>query len=295
MLRNCLIAVILYPLLFGGYAWVLREALKTPDRWIVAAIAAAVSWLGLLLVNGARYDVRAWRAQRRAREQGTPDDGDLFAAVGPVASRGTALKAPFSGRDCVGYLYEVGPPRDGEASARDWFGFAFAPFAVQTPAGEVMVDSMPVFEQIDKESIEGPEECERARAYVASTQFERIGGADIIKLSKTVLGAHSGRGATRKDFHVGDATELDRGMEIIEQRLEPGTPVTITGRWDSASHAIVADKSQGYVQLKIGTTLADDSAFPSGAFVKFVFGLLLATAPAAVALYVTGQLPAFLR
>jgi hypothetical protein len=292
MLRNCLVAVVLYPLLFGGYAWLLREALHTPERWIVSAIAAAVSWMGLMLVNGSRYDVRIWRAQRRAREHGAPEDGDLFAATGTLAARGTPLKAPFSGRDCVGYLYEVGLPPDGDgSSARDWFGFAYAPCEVQTPAGSVLIDSMPVLEQIDKENIESPEERQRAGAYIASTNFDRIGGADIIKLSKTVLSAHSGRGAIRRDFHVGDAETIDREMEVIEQRLEPGTLVTVTGRWDSASHAIVADASQGYVQLQIGAVAAADSPFPFGAFMKFVWGLLLAAAPAVAALYFTGKLP----
>src|SRR5215212_523316 len=137
MLRNCTAAVVVWIALAIGYFTTLRT-LPGAGKYFAALAMATVVAMGLALIHGVRYSISDWRARRRLARGERPRDGDLAAATGPVHPTLDALQAPFSGRPCVLYSYEIGLPHSGEGRpARDYVGFGMTRCAVRTPYREI--------------------------------------------------------------------------------------------------------------------------------------------------------------
>jgi hypothetical protein len=272
MLRNCLLAAILWIVLAAAYAVVLAGRLPFP----FAVAAGTIVWVGLVLIHGSRYALRDWQARNRMARGERPGDGDFVSAVGEIRPQvGEVLHAPFSGRECVLYAYDIGKVRNGESSARDYAGFAMTRCAVHTPYGSFQLGAFPAMEHVPRQYAE-PEQLAR---FIAATTFEEFPG--VTGVVKGMIALHTRKPPLRVDWQLGTpGANPTLGEERV---IESGATVTVLGRYEATSNTIVSDaKEKGFLRLRTGGRAREVSAFPGEFATKLLAGLVIAIAPNAL-------------
>jgi len=265
MVRNCTIAVVLWVALVAAYViYVWNEV-----PWVGSLVAATAVWIGLVMINGARYALRDWNARNRMARSERPRDGELVSAVGELRGVMDTLRAPFSGRECVYYSYELGAQRtEKNYAARDYSGFGMARSAVHTPYGSFTIGSLPVVEGLGTT----PVDRDLVKQYIGSTEFTPLDG--LREMVRTVAGLHTQPPPVKVDWRIGEPRADIDAAEIKETIIEPGTTVTAIGRYVAASNAIVSDTNdQGYLRIRRGGDARKVSVFPFEAAWKLLGGL----------------------
>lgn len=271
MARNCGLSVVFWFVLAAVYSYVLRDQ-PSPNKYFVVIGMATVVWFGALTIYGARYKLRDWSARRRMARGERPQDGDLVAATGPIHPVFEPLHAPFSGRECVVYEYEIGPRRTGESNrARDYVGYGMTRCAVRTKNGEFALGSFPVLEHFFETTVDR----RAAFEYIANTPFEELSG--VIGAVKTIMTVHKTAPPLRKDWKVGDTSDFNRSTaEAVEKIIAPGETVTAFGRWVAGSNAIVSDtKEKGFLRVQRGGDAQHVPGVPWGAIGSFIGGAVV--------------------
>ena len=273
MIRNCVVAVIAWVALLVIYGIVLFRESPGP---LIFLIASGV-WVGLVLINASRYSLRDWRARNRMARGERPQNGELVAATGTIRPFMEPLIAPFTGRECVVYSYNVGPSgtRRRDNPAKDYSGFAMTRCSVHTPYGSFALGSFPTVDGLPAEH-----HVDRARAaeYIGTTQFTRLSG--MRELVNAMIALYSAKPPIRYDWQISEPDSEPATAAIEERVVEVGKVVTVFGRYDSASSSIVTDtKEKGFLRLRPGGNPREVSSFPGEAAAKFLVGLLLAAGP----------------
>ena len=269
MIVNCSVALALWVALAGGYFYVLRD-IPGSGKYFAALAMATVVWMGVAMIHGVRYQLRDWRARKRMARGERPLDGDLAAAIGTVHTTFETLQAPFSGRECVLYSYEIGPPGGGEGKpARDYVGYGMTRCAVRTPYGEFALGSFPVLEHV----FETEADRVAAEHYVATTQFENLGG--VVAALRSMMGVHTTAPPLKKDWQIGSAGNIHRA-EVLEKIIAPGETITAFGRYVAASNSIISDtKQKGFLRVRRGGDALHAPSIPWNAIGSFFGGIAL--------------------
>src|SRR5205085_7081560 len=97
--------------------------------------------------------------------------GRLEAASGPIRPLGASLEAPFTGRRCIAYEYDVKPGGEG---ASDYAGVAMVPSVIDSTRGPARLLGWPMLDQFLPAQPHAIDE-RRGDAYLASTAFEDVG------------------------------------------------------------------------------------------------------------------------
>lgn len=269
MPRNCLIAIVVWIALFAGYSYYLYRAdLPLEGALLGGAMMSFLVGLGLAMISGARFAARDRRALERFRRGERPRDGELAAVTGEIRASFEPLHAPLSGRECVVYRYDIGPPnrRNSESRARDYVGFAFARCAVHSPYGTYALGSFPVLNGFPEQR----HDAARAREYVAATQYEEF--SNVLTLAKYTLELHHQPPPVRVDWQLGTVPERLDGTEAKEAIVANGTTVTAYGRYSSATNSLVSGtKSEGYLRLYSGSA----TTLSTSAMAQLVTGIAL--------------------
>jgi hypothetical protein len=273
MKRNCIVAFILWIALVAGYFYVLRE-LPGNGKYFGALAMGTIVAFGLMMITGVRYSIADWRAKQRQARGERPHDGDLTAAIGPVQPALDTLTAPFSGRPCVLYAYEIGPQSTGDGrAARDYVGFGMTRCSVRTPYGEIALGSFPVLEHVFENEVDR----KVAAQYVANTNFQEAGG--ITAVVKSMMAVHTTAPPLKQDWKIGNSSVDVEDADVSEKIIAPGDTITAIGRYVAASNAIVSDTQQkGFLRLRRGGDALHVSAVPWNAIGAFFGGLALIAA-----------------
>jgi len=268
MVRNCSIAIIVWILLVAGYGYYLWPQVRDEARWIVPLVMGSVVWGGLASIHGTRYALRDWRARNRLARGERPQDGDLVSAIGAIRPVFEPLRAPFTGRECVLYSYEIGPPPSGQGRvAKDYAGFGMVPCEVQTPYGAFRLGTFPILENLADDRGDRTLGDE----YVQATTFEEL---SIATVAKRIFAIHTQPPPLRIDWRIGQPSHV--GLQYVEQILAPGQTITAIGRYISANNSIVSDtKDKGYLRVRPGGDPRRVSSFPSEALGKLFGGLAI--------------------
>jgi len=269
MKRNCSIAIIIWLALAVGYWYVMRE-IAGSGKYIAALAMATVVSMGLALIHGVRFSIADWKAKKRLARGERPRDGELAAATGPVAAAFEPLQAPFSGRPCVLYAYEIGAPQRGDArQARDYVGFGMIRCNVRTPYGEIALGSFPVLEHFYETEVDRA----AAIAYVEGTNFTEPDG--VTGMIKSMFGVHTTAPPLKQDWKIGKPSDLHHA-EVSEKILAPGDTITAIGRYVAASNAIVSDtKEKGFLRVRRGGEALKVPAVPWNAIGGFFGGIAI--------------------
>ncbi len=268
MLRNCSIAIAVWIVLFLGYSFCLVQSdLPFEGALFGGALMASLVGFGLAMVNGARHATRDRRALARFHRGERPGDGEVAAVAGEIRPAFEPLHAPFSGRECVLYRYDIGPHRGGSHSmARDYAGFALARCAIHTPYGTFALGSFPVLNGFPEEQ----GDADRAQEYVDATAFEEF--SDVRTLAKLALERCRQPPPLRLDAGLGKAPESVRGGEAKEAIVASGAAVTAYGRYSAAANALVSGtKDRGALRLYAGSP----SPAAAGALSQLLTGIVL--------------------
>lgn len=227
-----------------GYAlFCLRAPLPTfvwtaEGAEVAGPVAGFFLWFSLLFVRYARQNEEdlALLKKRNLR------DGERAFICGAIKPVGPLLRAPFSGKDCVGYSYRVTHKSDtGKATWTDYEGYALSPFVIRSPKGDIKPvpeASNDFFYELSQEKLGEAED--RAREYLRSTDFGSpksgiLGGSSR---TKKIVG---GPGEFRCDSAIGDPPQDLRGCRLEERIIQPGENVYAIGVYSSADTALFPD------------------------------------------------------
>ncbi|HEY0140842.1 MAG TPA: hypothetical protein VGF48_08095 [Thermoanaerobaculia bacterium] len=170
--RSCLLLLLGWGVAaYGFYSYFVSiRDFGSPMYW-----GSAVA--GLLVVAAIGYAVGIGATHRERRLlldaiAGTPLEDGTWAGVSGTIQATNPLTAPLSGERVVAYEYKISREEKLGKSHSEivyYAGKALAPSTIATRHGSVRLLAVPSFADVEAESLTQP--VERARSYVAATQF----------------------------------------------------------------------------------------------------------------------------
>lgn len=231
-------------------------------------LACFVFYFGIWYWRDALRTYADVRLVRRAIREDAPEDGRRAAVIGTLEPQGDLLRAPFSGRDCVAYWYEVFRFSRAELGMirQLFWGLGIAPSAVHTPATPVKL--LGYFEYRDWEELVDDDSFRNAEAYIASTRFTPTDwrgrtvdwqGAGARPAIGAALALHAAQGnadSFRQDYQDLEETHPApalRRLRLHEHVLPPGTVVCAFGLYSDAQRGLLADpgSTKGRIDLML--------------------------------------------
>lgn len=245
LVRGCLGALLLYAAVVVVLTAVLLAAgahREGMDALVASAIGGTVLTFGLLYWWGIRAVSAEARLVRQALREVPRVDGQRVAVIGTIEFEGVPLQAPFSGRECIAYWYEVLRARRTQSGFDHhfFFGWRIAPLAVRTPGGDVHL--LASFDKPGWETRTEDTDYANANDYVGTTAFSpapELGPAtwgDLEELRTQVP-------PVRADYAKNPPAPDVRTLTLRESRLERGAAVCAFGRYSAAREALVPDPS----------------------------------------------------
>jgi hypothetical protein len=269
--RVALAGVVLV-LLFTAYVRAFRGHVigswRDIDDWRVpvamAAVVTVFSFITLLAL-AAVLQARRERAQTAAFARGAPYRDHEFAAVaGTVRALDGTLTAPFSGRRCLAYEYEVwlgqgsipGRLRNPEAG-RGWAGVtgvALAPTVIDGPQGPVRIMGWtPLAPRFRPAWFDGRqnEVNRRLRELIAARKFEPMTGVKGFRLLGRLVGLQSDDdGRVAQDWCLDEAVlEAPRAVDISETVIEVGERIGACGLWSEEKRGLYGQVGRAGLEL----------------------------------------------
>jgi len=197
--KGCGLIVGLWIVLAAAYGYI---AWQKTHEWVPSAMIAVLggTFAAVLLgsVIGLFTGARDHGALRRAINGEPFRDGRLEAASGAIRPLAAALEAPFTGRSCVAYEYDVKQPGAGHS---EFAGFALTPSVIDTLRGSVRVLGWPIQDTFPQQA--AAVGLDRGEAYLHTATFEPLGPTTILSVMNELLADDDG--AIRKDLRIGGA------------------------------------------------------------------------------------------
>lgn len=225
--------------LFAGYAAFLSDVFEAPGNLLAAGVGALCAMALFGAAGNWWHGRRDAAAFRRAIRGVAPRDGSLTVVSGPIRPLGAPLSAPFSGRACVAYEYDVLPRAGGETVAHDLTGVAMTPSVVEAAHGGVRLLGFPLLDEFPRTERADSAWRERAERYVAETTFEPMQGLRVVKLLAMLEDALADAdGAVRKDCRLA-ADPVPLGDRVLRERVvEVGQQVCAIGLYRADLRAL---------------------------------------------------------
>ncbi len=242
--KGCLTIVAAWIAVFAGYYVVLRSRVEPPGDIFLALFGS----IGLFMLVSAVWQVvfgKGDQAALRRAAKGLPLlDGEKEAVWGTIVPTGSPLSAPFSGRACVGYEYDVKKapnPQDEGPTGSEASGWALAPSIIRSSRGDVrllgfgLLDEFPASHQ-ERE----PLARDRAAEFLSTTRFEQMGLSQIGKMiSEMDRALESEQGSSRRDWKMAKGEIAVGDNLLIEKLVGIGDTVTAVGVYDASQGALV--------------------------------------------------------
>ena len=226
MKKGCGLVLIVWMALVGAYGYVAWQRIQ--ELFPAAMIGLLGGTFAAMMVAsfaGLFTGARDRAALRRAINADAAQAGRLEAASGPIRPTGAALEAPFTGRPCVAYEYDV---KQAGLEQSEYAGVALAPSTIDTIRGSVSVLGWAMLDQFPAEDGAAIDRARGAR-YLQAATFEPLGLTSIISILGELLSDDDG--AIRKDFRMAAGGFELEGRTIKEKILPVGAVITILGRW----------------------------------------------------------------
>jgi hypothetical protein len=228
--KGCATVILVWAACVGLYAYLASTRLKEP---VPIAIIGFLGGTFAAMLVGATTGLVSGSGDRAAVRRalaGEPmEDGRLEAASGPVRPLGAPMLAPFTGRPCVAYEYDVKP--HGREGQSDFAGVALAPCVVDSARGPVKLLGwalLDAFKGASKDDIDRP----RGAAYLATAASEPLSLRKVLSVFSELTSDDDG--SIRKDYRTGDGAVELQGKWIQEKIIAPNQPVTALGIWNAA-------------------------------------------------------------
>lgn len=249
MKRACLLSVALFAALYAAYAWWLWPRVPMPGPPILAFFGAVGTAMLLSSLFETRQLVRDLSALSREEAGAAMEEGRVEAASGPIVPLGEPLAAPFTGRPCVAYEYEVesrAASSSGDGAPKPATGVALTPSVVKSRRGDVAFLGWALLDEVPKKRVKDDEGVACARAYLeglAPGQVERLGIGNALGTLQELLADDDGW--IRKDWRTTDAPFDPAECRLMERAVPAGETVTVFGRYDSAKGGLGPARTGG--------------------------------------------------
>jgi hypothetical protein len=182
----------------------------------------------------------------------------LFGFIYPL--HGSALKAPFSHKDCIAYSYSI-QTGSGEDAYKKYEGFRIMPSVIMTRRGDVKLFAFPELKGFAT-TPENEMSYQNASNYIRSTTFQTFKVSEIRKAYESVIEElMDNSGSVRKDTKFSRVAET-KEEEIVTLKIAEGDDeisqedtleeicvgvrdeVCLMGTWSSAKQGIVSDYTE---------------------------------------------------
>ena len=204
-----------------------------------------------------------------------PEDGHVFAAVGPAVPIDEPLRSPIGDEACVAYGYHVysrelvryrGPSSSSTQIQQSYHmgGMAMCPFVIKTLAGDVRILGFAIPDAFPEKVVSAPQTRSRLLAYIAKTEFEEQRGLGIKqKLAEMKQILTDNAGEHRYDWKSNKLeTMLDKSTTYAsEQCLPVGSQVCVIGKYSEQHGGLINDLSAGGMEVFLGDIDNAVSAF----------------------------------
>lgn len=238
MKKSCGLSLLVWLACTGVYGWLAWT--KTGEKFPAAAVGFLGGTFAAMLVGSAAGLVTGGsdrEALKRAAAGEPPKDGRLEAASGRVRPLGAPLEAPFTGRACVAYEYDVKNPA---AERSDFAGVALTPCAIDTPRGPVRILGWSMLDEFPK-ALQEEIDLARGLSYLRSAKLEPLGLVSALSFFKNLVTDQDG--SIRKDMRIADREPDLEGKRIEEKVVPVGSTVTVLGIWSEAERGIAPGSS----------------------------------------------------
>jgi hypothetical protein len=259
VVKGCIMMLVLFAALFGGYFWVLRH-LEFPIN-VILAVFGSIGLLILLssikqVIFGDGHD----SAFKRALKGEPLREGEVEAVWGQITPVGDVLlTSPFTGQECIAYEYDSKRPEvtndEGESSSQgsSISGYGLTPSVIRSNRGDVRLLGFSMLTDFPEQDLDTfPFVLENANTYVQATQFKQMGVTNIVSaLSSMDDMLADDDGSVRQDWAMRKKHELDLGSDRLSEKIIlPGDVVTAVGLWDP-TRGIVPSIGKRKVMVKL--------------------------------------------
>jgi hypothetical protein len=264
---------------------------EPPASAIGVALAAGV--LGWIAANLLLSALRAWRerAGLHASLAGTPPvDGRPAIIAGHIEPAGAPLRAPFSGRDCVAYRFEIYEIRSGGKSHHKVVyadGIAVVPSMIVTAAGSYRLLAVPELD-CDETSLDHRDAAKRAAAHTRTLPYTPPPEGFSRPAIEQQWSDADGDYRRERRYIEGDVDLTN--WKLSEKMLERGARVCVFGHYSASQRAIVSDPNDWSKITRVMKGDADAVVSQLGASVRrrLIGAVVIGGAAAAVvSLYVS--------
>jgi hypothetical protein len=154
-----------------------------------------------------------------------------------VHALGAPLEAPFTGRKCVAYEYDVKSPGGGKS---DWAGVGLTACAIDGPRGSVRVLGWAMLDEFPK-ALQEEMDRDRALAYLRGTSFQKLELTNALSWLKDLIADQDG--SIKKDIRTGDVEPSVEGRHLEEKIVPEGGTLTVLGIWSEAQRGFAPASS----------------------------------------------------
>jgi len=217
----------------------------------------------------------------RAAKSSPLSDGKRAAAIGRIDSSGLAtITAPFSGRDCLAYEYEVyelivmrsGRSPSTTSKKLHCSGFGLIPSRIRTNQGEIRILGFPLIDEFPKDFTESPEDRARAEAFIAQTKFHNIKknfGSIFSEFDDLFRDAD---GAVQKD--LGEPVTIQERHRLTEIIVPRGSDVCAIGVYSRRDNALIAKTAALPIRLIPGNAAEAERRLRKTGFAQIAIALI---------------------
>lgn len=284
MKKTCLLFVVGLCLATISYFFLIRHYL--PEIPLIPSAGLAVlGGFSLLALFGAVTNLIQGLSDKivlsRAIKRAPFSDRKRAAAIGRIDRSGLAtLTAPFSGRDCLAYEYEVYEYVTMKAGSRPattskklyCSGFGMIPSHVSTNQGEIRILGFPLIDQFPKNYSENPEDRARAVTFIAQTKFHDIKknfGGIFAEFDELFRDAD---GAVRKD--LGEPVTIQEKHQLTEVIVPRGAEVCALGVYSKRDDALIAKTAALPIRLIPGNPAEAEKRLQKTGFSQIAVALV---------------------
>ena len=263
-LRGCVLGLLVYLALGAGVAYAVERRVEHRKAALIAGgVGGLILFIGMghLLNVGRR--TRELMVIRRGQAEGEPEDGKMFAAIGPItATGGQRLSSPLTRTSALAYTYSI-----IASSTQKWDGEALVPSSIRSGVHSIRLLGLGTLD-FRPEIVTGESAARNARDYITNCTFESV--------EKEDGSVHRDRGPRAQNPNL-------RYAVFAERVIRQGDNICAFGKYSTVRRGLVVEKLEKADSLifprvrAIGSGLMNFAAFT--AVVAAAFTVFFALVP----------------
>lgn len=241
----------------AGYYFALHGRYEPPADWIASIVGSFTVLFGVGCLRNMRLAFIDRNLISSSTRGSIPSTKKMIAISGPICTIDQPVKTPFTDQDAVLFSYDVCEEYYETVRSSDnstskekrsnmiVSGNVLTPCQVNSSWGNVKLLSYPSLEGFKKKYIDREIALEKAREFIAKTQFEDMTGVAVLKaISQAKDLFTDSDGTINKHLQMAKRYDLD-SAEFKEEVVLNGEEVCLVGCYDPIKQGVVPDFKVG--------------------------------------------------